>query len=46
MKIRYCHENPNIKELYDNYLIKPLSEKSHELLHTSFVDRSYEVNEK
>ncbi len=43
MKIRYCHENPNIKELYENYLEKPLSEKSHELLHTTFVDRSYEV---
>ena len=32
--IRYSHENPDIKELYKNYLGKPLSEKSEKLLHT------------
>lgn len=46
MNIRYCHENPNIKYLYENFFKNPLSNKSHELLHTSFVDRSYEVIKK
>ncbi len=31
--IRYSHENPEIKALYRSYLKKPLSERSHELLH-------------
>lgn len=41
--IRYCHENPNIIRLYDEFLGKPLSEKSHELLHTHFTDKSCEL---
>lgn len=32
-EIRFSHENPDIKELYKSYLGKPLSEKSHHLLH-------------
>ncbi len=32
--IRYSHENPDIKALYDEFLGKPLSERSHEYLHT------------
>ena len=32
--IRYSHENPDILELYSSYLEKPLSERSHHLLHT------------
>lgn len=32
--IRFSHENPEIKTLYKEYLDKPLSYKSHELLHT------------
>ena len=31
--IRYSHENPEIKAIYRTYLKKPLSERSHELLH-------------
>ena len=31
--IRYSHENPEIKKLYQEYLEKPLSEKAHQLLH-------------
>lgn len=31
--IRYSHENPEIKKIYQDYLEKPLSEKSHQLLH-------------
>jgi NADP-reducing hydrogenase subunit HndD len=40
--LRRSHENPDIKELYANYLEKPGSHKSHHILHTSFVER--EVN--
>ncbi|MDP4208970.1 MAG: NADH-dependent [FeFe] hydrogenase, group A6 [Bacteroidota bacterium] len=38
--IRKSHENPFIIELYKEYLGKPLSEKSHHLLHTVYFDRS------
>ncbi|MCF8330910.1 MAG: [FeFe] hydrogenase, group A [Bacteroidales bacterium] len=38
-KIRKSHENPFIKELYEEYLGKPGSEKSHDLLHTHYFDR-------
>ncbi len=36
---RCSHENPFIKKLYDEYLGKPLSEKSHKLLHTHYKPR-------
>lgn len=32
-EIRFSHENPEIKKLYEDYLEKPLSEKAHHLLH-------------
>ena len=32
--IRFSHDNPFIKQVYDEYLGKPLSEKAHHLLHT------------
>lgn len=35
-KIRKSHENPDIISLYRDFLGKPLSEKAHLLLHTSF----------
>ncbi|HPS73437.1 MAG TPA: NADH-dependent [FeFe] hydrogenase, group A6 [Bacteroidales bacterium] len=38
--IRKSHENPFIIELYKEFLGKPLSEKSHHLLHTKYFDRS------
>lgn len=38
--IRKSHENPVIKQLYDEYLGEPCGHKSHELLHTHYVDRS------
>lgn len=36
MPIRKSHENPAIIELYDTYLGKPMSERSHHLLHTAY----------
>jgi NADP-reducing hydrogenase subunit HndD len=38
--IRKSHENPFIVEIYEKFLGKPLSEKSHHLLHTAYFDRS------
>jgi len=37
--IRYSFENPMIKKLYEEYLEKPLSVKSHKLLHTKYKAR-------
>ncbi len=37
--IRKSHENPFIKELYANYLEKPMSHKAHELLHTKYFKK-------
>ena len=38
--IRKSHENPDIKKLYDKFLGAPLSERSEELLHTHYFDKS------
>ena len=35
--LRASHKNPQIKELYDNFLGKPNSHKAHELLHTHYT---------
>ncbi len=35
-ELRKSHENPEIKELYDTWLGKPLGEKAHSLLHTHY----------
>jgi ferredoxin hydrogenase len=44
-KLRFCHESPVIKELYDTYLEKPGSHLDHELLHTTSIDRSKDLGE-
>jgi NADP-reducing hydrogenase subunit HndD len=41
--IRKSHENPYIKVLYEEFLGKPLSDLSHELLHTHYFDRKPKV---
>jgi NADP-reducing hydrogenase subunit HndD len=41
--IRKSHENPFIQELYKEFLGKPLSDLSHELLHTHYFDRKKKV---
>jgi NADP-reducing hydrogenase subunit HndD len=38
--IRKSHENPFIIKLYEEFLGKPLGEKSHHLLHTHYFDKS------
>ncbi len=39
LPIRKSHENPSIKKIYEDYFEKPLSEKSHHLLHTHYTPR-------
>jgi len=38
-KVRKSHENPEIIQIYNEYLKEPLGEKSHHLLHTKYVKR-------
>lgn len=38
--LRKSHENPSITKIYEDYFDKPLSHRSHELLHTHYSDRS------
>lgn len=40
LPIRKSHENPLVKQIYDEFLGKPLSKKSEELLHTKYTPRS------
>lgn len=39
LKLRKSHENPDIKKLYAEFLEKPGSHKSHELLHTHYENK-------
>lgn len=41
--IRKSHENPFIVKLYEEFLGKPMSDKSHHLLHTHYFDKSKDV---
>jgi len=38
-KVRVSHKNPYITRLYEEFLGKPLGEKSHHLLHTHYTSR-------
>lgn len=40
MTLRKSHENPAVQALYKEFLGKPLSHKSHQLLHTHYTARS------
>ena len=37
--IRKSHLNPDIQKIYEDFLKKPLGEKSHHLLHTTYSER-------
>lgn len=39
MPLRKSHENPEVQEIYKDFLVKPLGHKSHELLHTHYTPR-------
>ena len=38
-EVRCSHQNPEIKQIYADFLDEPLSHKSHELLHTGYTPR-------
>ena len=39
MVLRKSHQNPDVMAIYKEFLDKPNSHKSHELLHTHYVER-------
>lgn len=41
--IRKSHENPYIKQLYEEFLGEPMSHLSHELLHTHYFDKRKKI---
>jgi len=43
LPIRKSHENPEIKQIYEDFLKKPVSKLAHHLLHTHYFDRSKEL---
>ncbi len=45
MKLRLSHENPEITAVYDEFYGTPGSEKAERLLHTSYIDRSGDLNQ-
>ncbi|SOB57884.1 NADP-reducing hydrogenase subunit HndC [Pseudodesulfovibrio profundus] len=42
---RQSHNNPMVQKLYDDYLGRPYSEKSHELLHTHYIARQQRLKQ-
>ena len=43
MTLRSSHENPEIKQLYEEFYGKPLSELAEKMLHTVYTDRSSDL---
>ena len=41
MNVRLCHENIEIKELYEKFLKEPNSDIAKKILHTKYEDKSY-----
>jgi NADH-quinone oxidoreductase subunit G/[NiFe] hydrogenase diaphorase moiety small subunit/NADP-reducing hydrogenase subunit HndD len=39
LELRKAHENPDVIQVYEEFLKKPLSEEAHRLLHTSYIQR-------
>jgi NADP-reducing hydrogenase subunit HndD len=39
-ELRKSHENPDVMTLYEEFLGEPLGHKSHELLHTTYTEKS------
>ena len=44
--LRNCHDNPEIKALYSNFIGEPLSHLAHELLHTHYHSRGDKLTRK
>lgn len=43
MKLRKSQDNPEVKQIYKDFLVHPLGEKSEHLLHTEYHNRSAKV---
>ena len=43
LPMRRSHENPSVKKIYADFLVKPLGEQSHHLLHTKYTPRDAEI---
>ncbi|HPS57794.1 MAG TPA: iron hydrogenase small subunit [Spirochaetota bacterium] len=43
MPLRKSQDNPEVKQIYKDFLEHPNSHKAHELLHTEYVDRAARV---
>lgn len=46
MPLRKSHENPQIREVYEAFYGRPLSEMAEKMLHTQYTDRSDILNKK
>ena len=40
LPVRFSHDNPDIKRIYEEYFGEPNSHKAHEILHTGYTVRS------
>lgn len=45
MTLRLSHENEEIKQLYEEFYGRPLSESAEKMLHTAYTDRSADLNQ-
>ena len=43
MTLKKSHDNPEIKQVYEEFYGKPLSEMAEKMLHTSYNDKSAEL---
>ena len=46
MTLRKSHENPSIRQVYEEFYGKPLSEMAEKMLHTMYEDKSMILNKK
>ena len=46
MKLRFSHENQEVKKLYTEFYGAPLSELAEQMLHTDYTDRSEDLGKK
>jgi len=44
LELRESHENPQILELYENFLGQPMGPKAYDLLHTKYTSRGHLLN--
>lgn len=45
MSLRLSHENTEIKQLYEEFYLEPLSDLAERMLHTGYIDRSKDLHQ-